>query len=100
MYLSVSFLTFSYTKQCKINQCQQKNLRLSLHTFFINPFVLNAPFLYPLKKVRFSNVLRGQRKSALGKNGLIIKGSLKSSKTLNKITSIPFLPLRKTNRYR
>ena len=40
----------------------------------INPFVSNAPFLYPLKtsgnRKDFSDVFRGQRKSALGTNGL------------------------------
>ena len=42
----------------------------------INPFVPSAPFLYPLKTsetVRFSDVFRGQRKGALGTNGLIIR---------------------------
>ena len=41
----------------------------------INPFFLNAPFLYPLetsKKLRFSDVFKGQGKGALGTNGLKI----------------------------
>ena len=39
----------------------------------INPFVPNIPFLYPLKtsgNLRFSDVFRGQRKGALGTDGL------------------------------
>ena len=39
-----------------------------------NPFVPNAPFLYPLKHqktLRFSDVLMGERKGALETNGLI-----------------------------
>ena len=40
----------------------------------LNPFVPNAPFLYPWKHqktvVRFSNVFRGKRKGVLGTNRL------------------------------
>ena len=39
----------------------------------INPFVPNAPFLCLLKTsetIRFSDVFRGERKDALGTNGL------------------------------
>ena len=36
----------------------------------VNPFVPNAPFLYPLKILRFSDVFRGERKGALQTNGL------------------------------
>ena len=42
-------------------------------SMLINPFVPNAPFLYPLKtseNLRFFDVFRGWRKSALGTNGL------------------------------
>ena len=42
--------------------------------FVINPFVPNAPFLYPLKTkktIRFSNVFRWWRKGALGTNELV-----------------------------
>ena len=45
----------------------------NLPPFTINPFVPNAPCVYPLKNqntVRFSDVLRGQRKVALGTNEL------------------------------
>ena len=40
----------------------------------LNPFVPNTPFLYPLEtseNLRFSDVFRGKRKSALGTNRLI-----------------------------
>ena len=44
----------------------------------LNPFVPKAPFLYPLKtskNLRFSDVFRGQRKGALGTNGLKEEGA-------------------------
>ena len=40
---------------------------------YVNTFVPNVPFLYPLKTletIRFSDVFRGYRKGALGTNGL------------------------------
>ena len=42
----------------------------------VKPFVLNAPFLYP---VRFSDFFRGWRKGALGTNGLSVFLHLKKS---------------------
>ena len=36
----------------------------------LNPFVLNASFLYPLKTSENLTVFRGYRKGALGTNGL------------------------------
>ena len=40
--------------------------------FYINPFVLNAPFLYPPENIKkgFLVFLGGRGKDALGKNGL------------------------------
>ena len=47
---------------------------LGCNLCFFNPFVLNAPFLCPpckrKKTSRFSDVYSGQRKGALGTNGL------------------------------
>ena len=37
-----------------------------------NPLDPNAPFSYALKTVRFSDVFSGQKKRALGTNGLIV----------------------------
>ena len=47
-----------------------------LFKVYINPFIPNAPFLYPLKTLRFSDVFRGKRKGALGTNGLKVCRSM------------------------
>ena len=49
---------------------------LSKNLWRLNQFVPNAPFLYSLKTSesrKVSDVFRGERKDALGTNGLIIK---------------------------
>ena len=49
------------------------------HVIRINPFVPNAPFLYPMKTpetVNFSNIFKGQKKGALGTNGLNVTKDL------------------------
>ena len=46
---------------------------MHLYSGSFNPFVLKALFLYPLKtsgNLSFSDVFRGQRTGALGRNGL------------------------------
>ena len=62
-------LTSPHSWQPDSNQEPLVSERKSLTTKLcaLNPFVPNAPFLYPLKSVRFSDVFRGQRKDTMEK---------------------------------
>ena len=57
---------------------RKRSLARNAWNITINPFVPNAPFLYPLKtseNLTVSDVFRGSRKGASGTNGLI-RGTL------------------------
>ena len=48
-------------------QLVQWNFKLSLSSLALKLFVPNAPFLYPLKTERFSDVFGGVEKGCIGK---------------------------------
>ena len=66
----------SGTKQMPQNNtrktCDYFNFSNTIYPFTLPSFVPNAPFLYPLKQkiLRLSDVFKGNRKVALGTNGL------------------------------
>ena len=43
---------------------------MTFELFSVSLFIPNAPFLYPLKTLRFSDVFNGERKGAFEANGL------------------------------
>ena len=67
------FMPFSRDYNQRIQARNGQSNLLPKSSLCISPFILNAPFLFPLKTqktVRFSDVFRGQRKGKLGTNGL------------------------------
>ena len=71
----LEYTRIGYFNQKQILANHQQTIWKSLNPTILIPFVPNGPFLYPLKTfpttLRFSDVFRGQRKGALGTNGLI-----------------------------
>ena len=74
MYVIISKVSFTAGCDCDSDL---------LFKVYINPFIPNAPFLYPLKTLRFSDVFRGKRKGALGTSGLkVCRSMIASSKKI------------------
>ena len=70
-------LTFDTRDHCNISISIFREIHSSLSS--LNPFLINAPILYPLKtpeNQRFSDVFRGYKIGTLARNGLIIKAQL------------------------